>query len=95
MTPQEEGRLLATVEQIASVLNEARVDVKDLVQCKSKQEERLRHGAEHFAKIDTRLDAHSQEIEKKANSRGIYTVIGLGFSVLLAVITIYKFWGGN
>lgn len=95
MTDQESGKLIATVEQIASMLKETRDDVKDIVKCQSKTEERLSHGAGHFAKLDEKVNQHEVVLQSKADSKTVFTCIGLGFTILCALIVIFKFWGGN
>lgn len=91
MTPQEEGKLIATVGQVAETLNEVRGDVKGILKVQAGTEERLSHGAGHFTKIDQTLKEHETEISTMPNGRTVYAALTIGFTILGLLITVYKF----
>ncbi|MEO0205864.1 MAG: hypothetical protein ABIL22_04220 [candidate division WOR-3 bacterium] len=93
MTPEQEGRLLELVNQIMLSLKETQQDVKNILSFQAKTEERLRYGTDHFDEIDCRLKEHDILLSKVPTGKSIYSVIGIGFTVLALLITIYKFWG--
>ena len=90
MTDQESGKLIATVEQIAEMLRETRSDVKTVMSTQAKTEERLRHGADHFAKADKKLEEHDVAINKMPSGKIVYSILSLGFVALGVLIAILR-----
>jgi len=92
MTQQQEGKLLRQVEDIGILMLETRGDIKGILSFQSKTEERLEGGVRHFDRIDLKLKEQETVILKKANSKVVYSAIGLGFTVLGILITVLKLW---
>jgi hypothetical protein len=92
MTQQQEGKLLKQVEDIGIMILEQRGDIKGILSFQAKTEERLAGGVRHFDRIDNVLREQETMIRKKANSRVVYSAVGLGFTVLCVLITVLKLW---
>jgi hypothetical protein len=92
MTQEKEGRLFTLVEGLGAEMLACRGDIKEILAFQAKTEERLAQGVRHFTETDDKLKEFDSAIRKKANSRVVYSAIGLGFTVLGILITVLKLW---
>jgi predicted nuclease with TOPRIM domain len=90
MTEKDEGKLIATLETIAGTLSEVKGDVKGILRCQAKTEERLSHGVGHFSRVDGKLDEHDKAINKMPSGKVVYTVLGLGFTILGLLVAVLR-----
>jgi hypothetical protein len=90
MTEKDEGALLATIGNMSTLLKEQRDDMRVVRDCMTKTEERLAHGVGHFQKIDKKIDDHEQAIARMPTGKAVYTILGLGFTILGLIVAFVK-----
>jgi hypothetical protein len=88
---QDFGKLIESVSQLVITTQETRTDVKELVKYQVRTEERLSTGAKHFETLDKKVDGHEKELAAMPSGKLVYLLITLGFGILGALITVYKF----
>jgi len=97
---KEFGELIATVKISARNIEKIAENVESILESQAATEERLRAGNKRFEAQETvnketnaKLFSHDIEFEKMPGKKATYSLITIGFLILGALITFYKFLG--